>query len=235
MKVGLVSDAHGNPAGLDACLRALAGQGAARIYFLGDAVGYLPEVTGVLELLRSSGAICIRGNHEAMLLGELAVPEGRGPVYRLSDAAAQLEAADLAWIRSWPTRLEVDLAGARLLMVHGSPADPLRAYVYPDTDLDPFRTLPCDALFLGHTHRPFVSQAGRVSVVNVGSSGMPRDVGHLASCAIYDTGSRSAEILRVRFDASALIANWGDRIHPAAAACLRRSATSPVVGTMVAA
>ena len=235
MKVGLVSDAHGNPAGLDACLRALTGQGAARIYFLGDAVGYLPEVSGVLELLRSSGATCIRGNHEAMLLGELAVPEGRGPVYRLSDAAALLEEADLAWIRSWSTRLEVDLDGVRLLLVHGSPADPLRAYVYPDADLDAFRTLPCDALFLGHTHHPFVSQAGRVTVVNVGSSGMPRDVGHLASCAIYDTDSRSAEILRVGFDAPALIAKWGDRIHPAAAACLRRAATTPVVGTMVAA
>ena len=130
-----------------------------------------------------------------------------------------------------------DLAaeGARLLLVHGSPADPLRAYVYPDADLDPFRTLSCDALFMGHTHRPFASQAGRVTVVNVGSSGMPRDVGHLASCAVYDTGSRSAEILRVGFDAPALIAKWGERIHPDAAACLRRSTTSPVVGTMVAA
>ena len=235
MKLGLVSDAHGNPAGLDACLRALTGEGAARIYFLGDAVGYLPDVTAVLELLRSSGAICIRGNHEAMLLGELAVPEGREPVYRLSDAAAQVDAAGLAWIRSWPTRLDTDVEGARLLLVHGSPADPLRAYVYPDADLGPFRTLPCDAVFVGHTHRPFVGQAGRVTVVNVGSSGMPRDVGHLASCAIYDTGTRSAEILRVAFDAPALIAKWGDRIHPAAAACLRRAATAPVVGTMVAA
>lgn len=235
MKVGLVADAHGNPAGLEACLRALTGEGAARIYFLGDAVGYLPEVSAVLELLRSSGAICIRGNHEAMLLGEVAVPEGRGPVYRLSDAAAQLDAAGLAWIGSWPTRLEADLEGARLLLVHGSPADPLRAYVYPDADLEPFRTLPCDAVFMGHTHRPFIAQSGRVTVVNVGSSGMPRDVGHLASCAVYDTATRSAEILRVAFDAPALIAKWGDRIHPAAAACLRRAATTPVVGTMVAA
>lgn len=233
MKVGFVSDAHGNPIGLEACLRALATQGASEIYFLGDAVGYLPEVNGVLDLLRSSGAICLRGNHEAMLLGELAIPEGREAVYRLSDAAAQLDAANLAWLTSWPIRRELDLEGVRLLLVHGSPADPLRAYVYPDADLAGFGALPCDAVFMGHTHHPFVAQAGRVTVVNAGSSGMPRDVGHLASCALYDTGSRRAEVLRVGFDAPGLIAKWGDRIHQSAAACLRRAAAAPVVGRTV--
>ena len=168
-----------------------------------------------------------------MLLGELAIPEGREAVYRLSEAAAQLDAASLAWLRSWPTRRELDLEGVRLLLVHGSPADPLRGYVYPDADLARFGTLPCDAVFMGHTHRPLVAETGRVTVVNAGSSGMPRDVGHLASCALYDTGSRTAEVLRVGFDAPALIAKWGDRIHQSAAACLRRAAAAPVVGRTV--
>jgi predicted phosphodiesterase len=230
MRAGFVADAHGNPAGLEGCLRALANQGADRIYFLGDAVGYFPDVNEVLDLLRSSDAVCVRGNHEAMLLGQLTIPEGRGAVYRLAEAGMRLQARHRAWIQQWPERLEVDLEGVRLLLVHGSPADPLQGYVYPDTDVSPLRALPFDGVLMGHTHRPVIASTGAVTVVNVGSSGMPRDVGDLASCAVYDSATRGWEILRVAFDAPALIAKWGDRIDATAAACLRRRAAAPVVG-----
>ena len=44
MKIGVVSDAHGNPYGLKTCIDFLRVRAqVARIYFLGDAVGYLPE------------------------------------------------------------------------------------------------------------------------------------------------------------------------------------------------
>jgi hypothetical protein len=62
---------------------------------------------------------------------------------------------------------------------------------------------------------------------------MPRDVGNLASCAVFDSATRSCEILRVPFDAPALIAKWGDRIDASAAACLQRTATDSVVGRIV--
>ena len=71
MIVGLVSDAHGNADALEKCLDVIEREGARKTYFLGDAVGYFPEENAVLDLLRSRGAICLRGNHEAMLLGKL--------------------------------------------------------------------------------------------------------------------------------------------------------------------
>ena len=233
MILGFVSDAHGNPEGLEGCLRVLELEGATRIYFLGDAVGYLPEENAVLHLLRSSGAICVRGNHEAMLLGEIPVREGRREAYRLEEAGARLEPAHRDWIAAWPVRLELEIERVRLLLVHGSPADPLEGYVYPDTDLAPLRDLPFDVALMGHTHRPFIATAGALTVVNPGSCGMPRDVGNLASCAIYDTATHSAEILRVPFDAAGLVARWGNRIDRSAADCLQRSAPSPVVGRIV--
>jgi predicted phosphodiesterase len=235
MIVGFVSDAHGNPAGLEGCLDAIESQGAERIYFLGDAVGYLPEENAVLDLLRSRDALCLRGNHEAMLLGELAIPEGRDTVYRLAEARARVQTRHRAWIQDWPNRVEVELDGCRFLLVHGSPVDPLQGYVYPDSDLTPIRALPFDAVVMGHTHRPFVASAGPVTAMNAGSSGMPRDVGNLASCALYDTATRAGEILRVAFDAANLAARLGDRIDASAAACLRRPATGPVVGRTVSA
>jgi predicted phosphodiesterase len=235
MILGFVSDAHGNPEGLAACLDAIEHEGAERIYFLGDAVGYLPEENAVLDLLESRRAICIRGNHEAMLLGELSVPEGREAVYRLAEARERITPRHRAWIEQWPSRLELELDGCRILLLHGSPADPLQGYLYPDSDRSALATLAFDLVALGHTHRPFLAAAGPVTVLNVGSSGMPRDAGHLAGCARYDTLTRAAAILRVPFDASGLARRWGDRIDPAAAAVLRRPANGPLVGRIVSA
>jgi len=82
--IGLLSDAHGNPLGLRSCLAALRAAGAAQVYFLGDAVGYLPGEAEVIEILRSEGVICQRGNHEGMLLGDLDLDPGRDRVYGLA-------------------------------------------------------------------------------------------------------------------------------------------------------
>lgn len=234
MILGFVSDAHGNPEGLRRCLVALRNAGAETIYFLGDAVGYLPDENAVMALLAENGAICIRGNHEEMLLGNLEVSPAREAVYRLAGARERLAPEWWSAIESWPIRRELDVEGARLLLVHGSPSDPVGGYIYPDTDLTPFRELPFAAVLMGQTHRPFVSSAGPVTVVNIGSSGMPRDVGNLASCATYDSVSRAWEILRVELDAAELLTRYGDRIDSSVAACLQRRPVEPVVGRVVA-
>ena len=234
MILGFVSDAHGNPEGLGRCLRALRASGAETIYFLGDAVGYMPEENAVMALLFAENALCIRGNHEEMLLGSLEVTAAREQVYKLADARARIAPEFRAAIESWPLTRELDVEGARFLLVHGSPSDPVGGYVYPDSDLGPFRDLPYAAVLMGQTHRPFVSSSGDVTVVNIGSSGMPRDVGNLASCATYDTAAGAWEILRIDFDAGALLSRFGDRIDPSVAACLQRQSSAPVVGRVVA-
>lgn len=224
MIAAFLSDAHGNPVGLEACLREVEASGAETLFFLGDAVGYFPEENAVLDLLRSRGAVCIRGNHEALLLGELALPPARDRIYRITEAKARLTGSHREWLSQWPSRLEVELDGVRLLLVHGSPDEPLTGYVYADGDLSRFGGLPFDLVAMGQTHRPFTAQADGVRLLNPGSCGMPRDVGNLAACALFNTTTRDCRILRVPFDAEALLSKWESRIDPAAAACLRREA-----------
>lgn len=233
MIVGFVSDAHGNPTGLAGCLGALQRAGAERIYFLGDAVGYFPEENGALDLLRGAGATCVRGNHDAMLLGDLPLSPDRDRAYRIGEARTRIEPRHLEWLRQWPERLEVDLDGIRALLQHGSPGDPLEGYVYPDGDFSSFASLPFSLVAMGHTHRPLVAASGSVTLLNPGSSGMPRDVGDLASCAIWNSATRQAEVLRVRFDAAALLRKWGDQLHTSAAACLLRTPDAAPLGRIV--
>ena len=230
MKLGLLSDAHGNVIATEACLDALRAGGADELVFLGDACGYLPGSREVLALLDARGVHQLLGNHDAMVAGLLAAEPDREPVYRHAAARAALGPAGLADLaRRVPWR-EWTVDGRRLLCVHGSPWHPLAGYVYPDAALDPFAQLPYDAVFMGHTHRPFVAATAGPLVVNVGSCGLPRDAGDLAACAVYDTSSGQCEIVRIRFDAAELIGQAGPALHDSVRACLMRVAPEPVVG-----
>jgi putative phosphoesterase len=209
VRLGFLSDAHGNDLGVERVLGCMASAHVDRIHFLGDAVGYLPGESRVLGLLREAGVECQRGNHEAMLLGERPFTERQDRVYRLGDARARLSEADRAFLTSWPSSRLLEEDGTRILLVHGSPANHLEGYVYPDTDLSPFEEGPYDVVFMGHTHRPFAREQNGRLFVNVGSCGLPRDHGSLLSYAIYDTNSGSLEVHRVRIDMAAVVAHLG--------------------------
>ena len=204
---GVLSDAHGNPLGLAAALDALQEAGAATIFFLGDAVGYLPLETAVIEALERVDAISVSGNHDAMLTGRLPLDPMKEPVYGLRAAAERLEPRLLRIVAGWPKRLDLDdpAGHGTVLMVHGGPDDPWRQYIYPDSDLSALELHGYKAVFLGQTHHPFVRRSGGVLVVNVGSCGLPRDVGNMAACALYDPVRNEAEILRAQFDTEAVL------------------------------
>jgi predicted phosphodiesterase len=222
MRLAFLSDAHGNALALDACLRRAAELEVDAVYFLGDAVGYLPDAAGVVDRLVAAGVPCQQGNHEAMLLSGAPQPPEREAAYRLEAARTQLGADRLRVLASWPVRRELTCDGARLLLVHGSPLAPLDEYVYPDTDLAHLAGQPFDAVVMGHTHRPFIRPIGPTTFVNAGSVGLPRDHGNLAAFAVYDGAARRFEIVRVPLDVGAILATYGDRVADVVRACLER-------------
>jgi len=200
--LGLLSDAHGNIAAFERGLKLLRDRGAQRIYFLGDAVGYIPS-TAVLEKLHDDAIPCLMGNHEAMMLSRRYAPE-REAAYRLGEIAARLSSEILHWVAAWPTSRTLSADGGAALLVHGSPNDPTFDYVYPDTDLKPFTHAEgaasngdeIRAVFMGNTHRPFVRDCDGVRFVNIGSCGLPRDDGAWGSVCLYDETENEAHILR---------------------------------------
>jgi len=227
MMIGLLSDAHGNPLGLRSCLAALRAAGAGQIYFLGDAVGYLPGEAEVIDILLTEGVVCQRGNHEAMLLGDLDLDNGRDRAYGLAAVARRMPPRVRAVLADWPDAREVEVAGRRLLLVHGSPRDHLSDYIYPDSDIDWIGALGYDAVFMGNTHRPFAARRGAALVVNVGSCGLPRDQGNLAACAVYDPGANECQVLRVPMDAAAVTGQFAEPVSDLVAGCLSRRSAQP--------
>jgi putative phosphoesterase len=222
MRIALLSDVHGNAIALDVCLKRVRILGVDAVYFLGDAVGYLPAAREVLDRLEQESIPCQQGNHERMLLSPAEVTAEREETYRLGKARAELVPAHLQRIAAWPTQRELTLGPRSILLVHGSPKAPLDGYVYPDTDLTDFHDIRYDVVIMGHTHRPFVRESGCKLFVNTGSVGLPRDRGDLAAFAVYDAQTRTAEIVRIELDVNAILAAYGDQVAESVRACLRR-------------
>ena len=203
MKIGFISDAHGNSEGLRACLEVLRRrERVEEIYFLGDAVGYLPDFAGVIGILREGGIVCLKGNHDAMLVGELDLDGDKDRVYRIGRVRELVSEEDRDFLQSRAPRLELTAGGRRLCLFHGSPWDPLNGYVYPDSDLTPFADLECAAVMMGHTHRPFVGHAKQTLVVNVGilwTAEGSREAWHPARSTIrWNTKPGSSGFLSIR-------------------------------------
>jgi predicted phosphodiesterase len=224
--IGLLSDAHGNPLGLRSAIAALRTAGVDTTYFLGDAVGYMPGEIEVLETLAAEGITCQRGNHEGMLLGELPLDPERDRAYGLAEARERMPERIRAFVAGWPDRRELEIGGRRVLLVHGSPRDHLSGYVYPDSDVDWIGNLGYDAVFMGNTHRPFVTRRGGTLIVNVGSCGLPRDRGDLAACGVYDPAAHDCRILRVPVDPAAVMAQF-PQVTELVRECLRRRTARP--------
>jgi predicted phosphodiesterase len=198
MRLGILSDAHGNVEAFRLGLQILAEARAEVVYFLGDAVGYIPDA-GVVGLLQNGNIRSIRGNHDDMLIHQVATTE-QDAIYRHRETSAALKPAEREFLEALPLKMEFRGAGMAGLFVHGSPTDPLTGYIYPDSDLSEFSEVDADVVFMGHTHHPFVRQFNRKLFVNVGSCGLPRGKDLRGSVCVFDAAERQAQI--IRFDIS---------------------------------
>ncbi|MEQ8612607.1 MAG: metallophosphoesterase family protein [Gammaproteobacteria bacterium] len=193
--IGLISDAHGNSLAFERAVSILIKEGVEKIFFLGDAVGYIPNTT-VLNSLEALGnrVQCIKGNHEVMLLEKQCDPV-REEIYKFETIRKNLTSQQIDMLSSWPTFLIEKIGGKKVLLVHGSPSDPTYGYVYPDTVLTQY-TPDADWVFMGNTHYPFIRECGATKYVNIGSCGMPRDDGRFGSATIFNYKKNIVRVLR---------------------------------------
>ena len=234
MRLGIISDIHGNRRALDNVLAYLKNQSTDEIIFLGDAVGYLPFGIDVLTRLKNERIRCIIGNHEAMLLGRLPIKPENKDVYKLDSVKAELSPELLNFILSWEPAIEIAIDKKLYYFVHGSPNDLLTGYVYPDSDLSPYHDSKWDVIVMGHTHRPFLRREFGKLFVNPGSVGLPRDAGNLSSFAVIDTESLEVIHFRMEMDVDRLLTEiHSGSVHKTTVSCLRRISDKSILTGVV--
>ncbi|GFM38548.1 metallophosphoesterase family protein [Desulfovibrio psychrotolerans] len=217
IRLGVISDAHGNIAALMQCLRYMQTRSVDSVLFLGDAVGYFPHAGAVTRLLMRHNAQCVMGNHDAMLLGRLPLPPDKDALYGLKRIGTPVSGSWQRHIERVGPERTLEIAGVRLLLVHGTPGAPLEGYGHDIGDLVSDKDVDC--ILTGHTHRPHLHHTERALLLNPGSCGLPRDRGDLLSLAILDLPSLSAEIIRLPFACSDRLRQ---QAHPLVRACLDR-------------
>jgi len=95
--VYVVGDIHGRRDLLDRALALVAADRPGLLVLVGDYIDRGPDSCGVLERLRGlPGAVCLRGNHEAMLLEFLDDPKAYGPRWLRNGGDATLASFGLA-------------------------------------------------------------------------------------------------------------------------------------------
>jgi predicted phosphodiesterase len=241
VRLGVVSDIHGNVAALDAVLADGAALGVDRWWALGDLVLFGPRPVEVLERLDALDDVAyVKGNTDRYVVtGEQPHPH-RTP----ADAVGDLElverlvgmAGAIGWTRgalaqaglldalsALPTEQRTTLPDAtRLLGVHASPGRDDGPGIDTDSaDADLGALLAgsdADIVVGGHTHDPTDRVVDDVRALNPGSAGLPRR-GVGAAWLMIDAGDDGIDVerRRVPFDVDAVVADLHQRGYPNAA------------------
>jgi len=216
MRLGVISDLHGNRVALDAVLADM--PAVDRLVCAGDVVGYNPWPADCVAAVRDREIPTVMGNHDRAVASDSSF--GFNSMAQAGVAYARDHLADdaLAWLADLPD--ERTLFGGRVKIVHGHPADPDR-YTYP-ADFAPGLLDGEELLVMGHTHVQHHAVFAEGIVVNPGSVGQPRDGDPDAAYAVVDLDAREVEEHRVPYDvdrvadaidAAGLPARLGQRLY----------------------
>jgi predicted phosphodiesterase len=218
MKVAVVSDIHANRQAFEATLDAIAASEASEVWCLGDLVGYGADPDACVELARQHAAVCLAGNHDLAVTGELSLEEfSRGACLAAQWTREVIAHENLAFLETLKPQGEESSVG----LYHASPRDPIWEYVLSallaDLCLDAQRHRIC---LIGHSHvaLSFVRHPGEPAtgeprraetrldiaagewLLNPGSVGQPRDGDPRASWLLLDLDDMDATFHRADYD-----------------------------------
>ncbi len=136
MKIGIISDIHGN-------LEALTGlpENFDELWVLGDLVNYGPNPGEVIDFVKANASVAIRGNHDHAI-GFNENPRCSALFREMAQAMQEYTSSVLSesqkqFLRDLPLRADRELRGMKVSMCHAVPSEPL----FTEDDLSTIRTL----------------------------------------------------------------------------------------------
>lgn len=215
MRYAIIADIHSNLEALQVVLEDIKEQKCTHYACGGDVVGYNANPKECLDIIRSMGMPCVKGNHDEYCSSEDPL-EGFNPhaAEAVNWTRRQLNDEDRQWLRDFKYLRMV----ASFSMVHATLDGPQRwGYVFDKLAAAASFTYQNTAVcFFGHTHVPvafirdsmvrggtyskFKVEPGKKYFVNVGAVGQPRDGNPKAGYVVYDMDEGTIELRRLKYD-----------------------------------
>ena len=218
MQVAICTDIHGNRHAFEAVIAAAEEAGAEELWCLGDLVGYGAEPDACVALADAHCAICLAGNHDLAVVGELSLDDfSRGAAL----AARWTQEVISDTTREFLLALEPSGTAAGIGLFHASPRDPVWEYVLSGLTAELcFDSTEFRVSLIGHSHvaLSFTRPEGQAAsgqtqregaeldlsvsewLVNPGSTGQPRDGDPRAAWLLLDTDRKTAIYRRAEYD-----------------------------------
>jgi predicted phosphodiesterase len=218
VRIAIVSDIHGNRHAFEAVLDDIEASDCEEMWCLGDLVGYGAEPDACVELAREHAAVCLAGNHDMAVTGEIDLDEfSRGASLAAQWTREVIDPDNLSFLGG----LSPQAQEGQLALYHASPRDPVWEYVLSallaELCLD---AQPTRMGLIGHSHvaLSFVRREGELTtgeprragteldvsegewLLNPGSVGQPRDGDPRASWLLLDLDGMSASFRRSDYD-----------------------------------
>ncbi|QEK11047.1 metallophosphoesterase family protein [Crassaminicella thermophila] len=211
MKIAIITDIHSNIFALEAVLKDIENKGIENIYCLGDLVGYGPFPNEVINLIKDKNIPTVQGNYDQSVGEELfacgcdykdnkAMELGAKSLYWSQENTIE---ENKRWLRELPKKIELEVEGQKVLLVHGSPRKN-NEYLYENSkELEEIADIiHADIMICGHTHKPFHKKVKGIHMINAGSAGKPKHGNPNATYMIIDIDSNGVrtQIVEVAYD-----------------------------------
>ncbi len=193
MKIGVISDIHGNYEALKSVLSELDRLGVSEIYSLGDVVGYYSQVNECCEELIKREIPNLMGNHDWYLSSGGFCLRSKSVNDCLKYQRKIIKEDNIEWLR----RSKVQRFVGNIHMLHGGWSDPIDEYIWEPSE-DYFSKIAGKIFFSGHTHIQVLEQFRDKTYCNPGSVGQPRDNNPKAAFAVVENNIISLH--RVEYD-----------------------------------
>jgi putative phosphoesterase len=181
MKIGIISDIHGNYEALKSVLTELDEMNISEIYCLGDVVGYYTQVNECCNELKSRDIPCLMGNHDWYMAGGGFCPRSKSVNDCLVYQRKVITEENMKWLQGFTVQRKID----SIQMVHGGWADPIDEYLEPSEEY--FSKIKGEIFVSGHTHIQILQKYNKGKIYcNPGSVGQPRDNDPRAAFAVYN-------------------------------------------------
>jgi putative phosphoesterase len=204
VKIAVIADIYANLSALEAVLQDAERRGITVFLNAGDIIGFGAFPNEVIQTLYSKNALSIIGNYDLEVLDKN--NREKGPKkFALEYARKTLTKAYETYLRTLPSKLELEIDNKKLLMIHGTPGS--FEHLYHDMPEEKFqelaKTAGADIIVFDHSYEQFTKKAGETLFINPGSVGRPGDGNPQAAYAAITVNPFSVELVRINYDVEA--------------------------------